>query len=497
MDLQKRQTLLTDAKKAIAFCDKSVSAKLAAEGKQSARDRLISLFDDGTFVETAAYIKSFANEFGTAKTDQYEGVLTGYGAIDGRLVFAYSQDGSRLNGAFGKAAAKKIASLYDLALKNGTPIVSIFDSAGAKLPEGIDVLDGYGTVLKKASSVKGKLPQISLILGSASGAAAIIASLSDIVIMSEKNGAVSVNPVSVLQNEGLKEAGSAAFVLEKGFVSLTCPNEAESIEKAKEVLLYLPSNKLDKNIYLSSEDDENRLVDSLESIVTSETYDMHTVISLLADSGKSIELNAEFGKSIITALVSVNGIPTGIVANAPSANRLIGADGVKKAADFILFCNNFSLPILTLVDCDGFSSSCEAKGGRLVSGAAALATAYTSVSVPLVTLNIGAAYGSAFTLLGSKSLGADVVFALPSAKISVLNPASAIQFMWNDKIAAANTPSETKKKLEEEWELTMSSPLLAAEKGYIDDIIEYRETRQRLASALEMLSMKSEFVSLQ
>jgi Acetyl-CoA carboxylase, carboxyltransferase component (subunits alpha and beta) len=497
MDLQKRQAQLETAKKEITFCDKTALTKISGEGKFTARERMETLFDNGTFVETASYIKARANEFNTAKVEQYEGVITGYGSIDGRLVFCYSQDISRLNGAFGKAAAEKISLLYDLALKNGAPVVSVFDSSGAKLLEGIDVLDGYGKVMRKSASIKGKLPQISVICGNASGAAAIISSMSDIVIMSHKNASYSVNPVSVLQNDGAgKNAGSAEYASEKGFVCTVCEDETQSLEKVKEFLAYLPSNKLDKNIYLSEDDSANRQADGLEALVSNGKYDMHSVISTIADDGKYLELYAQNGTSMICALISLNGIPCGVVANAPSVNSLIGADGTRKAAEFIQFCNSFSLPVLTLVDCEGFSSTCEAKGGRLVSGASALAFAYASASIPLITLNIGAAYGSAFAVLGSKSVGADIVFALNSAKISVMNPASAINFMWNDRIAAANTPAETKKKLEEEWELNMSSPIIAAQNGYIDDIIDYKETRQRLASALEMLSMKSEFQAL-
>ena len=496
MDLQKRSESLVKAKKFLV--DKSSADKLHKAGKFTAYELIGMLFDEGTFVETNAYVKAYANEISTANTSEYEGVVCGYGAVDGRLTFVYAQNAARLNGAFSKAAADKISALYDMAKKNGAPVISVFDSNGAKLEEGIDVLAGYGKVIKKASSLKGKVPQIAVVAGSCAGASATIASMADLAVMVD--GALFTEvPANVLVAEGAdKNIGTAEYAASaKGKVALTAKSAAEAFESVKEILSYLPSNKLDKNVYTGVEDDPNRATPEVAAVVSGEKYDVHAVISSIADGGKFAELNASKSKSVVTGFMTVNGIVTGVVANNPAEKDAMLCTGcMRKASAFINLCDSFGISVLTLVDTNGYSSKCEAGGGDLAGESANLASAYCNAKVPMVTVNVGKAYGSAFTVMGSKELGVDMVIALDSAKIGVLKPGAGVAMMWSEKMAGSKAPIEKRKALEEEWELLMSTPLLAAECGQVDDIIPAEELRVKIASALEMLSMKGEFASL-
>ncbi len=495
MDLQKRSDMLTKAKKLLS--DKSAREKLHKEGKKSAYELMNLFFDDGTFVETNAYVKAYANEFGNADSESYEGVVCGYGAVDGRLVFAYAFDAARENGAFSKAAAEKIAGLYDLALKNGAPVVSMIDSLGAKVCEGVDVLAGYGKVMKKSAGVAGKIPQISVVLGNAVGASALVAAMADAMVVCE-GATVAQNPVNVLASVGADAGvGSAKYVSEQGYAADYAATPEEAVLSAKTILSYLPSNRLDKNVYAGCEDNANRATPEIAGIVAKDAYDVHGIVSAVADGASYKELGADKAKNLVTTLTFVNGIPCGVVANNPAVkDGKLCAGALRKAANFVKLCDAFGVAVLNLVGTPGFDENCEAKGGRITELAASLAKAYATANVPVVTVNVGASYGTAFALMGSKALGADMVYALDSAKISVLKPDASVVMMWNEKLAGAKAPIEKRKFLEEDWELYMSTPILAANAGQIDDIITADALRARVASALEMLSMKSEFIKL-
>lgn len=495
MDLQKRSDMLARAKKALS--DKSAGEKLHKSGKKTAHETLAGFFDDGTFSEIASYVKAYVNELGTTDPEGYEAVVCGYGAVDGRLVFAYAEDLSRLNGAFTKAAAGKIAAVYDMAKKNGAPVVSFLDSNGAKVPEGIDVLAGYGTVMQKVASVKGKVPQIAVVLGKAVGAAAVIASMADVTFAVE-GASFSVLPANVLVDAGAeKTVGTADYAFENGFVADKAVTAEEAFAKVRAVLSYLPSNKLDKNVYAGVEDDANRATPEIASIAAKADYDAHALLSVIADGGAYYELSAGKGKSMLTAFAFIGGIPVGVIANDPSHNGgKLCACGLSKAAMFVKLCNSFGISLLNLVGTAGFSEKCEANGADVAGKAAWLADAYARASVPVVTLNVGEAYGSAFAVMGSKALGADVVYALDTAKIGVLSPASGVAMLWSDKLAGAKAPMEKRAALEEDYALHCEAPLLAAYAGEIDDVIPAELVRAKLASALDMLSMKTQFAAL-
>lgn len=495
MDLQKRSDMLAKAKKMLS--DKSAAAELHKNGKQTAYELMNALFDDGTFSEFGAFVKAYANELGTSDPAQYEGVVCGYGAVDGRLVFAYAEDASRNGGTFSKAAAAKIMGLYDLALKNGAPVVSLLDSRGAVVTDGVDVLAGYGSVMKKSAGVKGKVPQIAVVLGTAVGASAVLASMADVTVVCDK-ASFSVTPANVLVAAGGdKKAGTAAFAYAEGLVNDMASSAEEALASAKAVLSYLPSNKLDRNVYAGAEDDPNRATPEIASLTAKADYDVHAVLASIADGGVYKELTAGKAKALVTAFTFVNGLPCGVIANNPAVNAgKLTAGELRKAAHFAALCDSFGLPILNLVGTCGFDEDCEAHGGRVPELAAELALAYAKSTVPVITVHIGDAYGTAFTLMGSKALGADLVYALDSAKIGVLKPSSSVALLWSDKLSGSKTPLEKRKSLEEDWELYNTTPLLAAGVGQIDDILSAELLRAKIASALEMLSMKSEFIKL-
>lgn len=495
MDLQKRSDMLAKAKKMLS--DKSAVAELHKNGKQTAYELMNTLFDDGTFSEIGAYVKAYANELGTADPAQYEGVVCGYGAVDGRLVFAYAQDASRAGGTFSKAAAGKITSLYDLALKNGAPVVALLDSRGAVVTDGVEVLAGYGAVMSKSASVKGKIPQLALVLGTAVGASAVIASMADVTLACD-NASFSVTPANVLAAAGAaNKAGSAEYAYAEGYLADIAATPEALLASAKAILSYLPSNKLDRNVYAGAEDDANRATPEIASITAKNDYDVHDVLASIADGGTYKELTAGKAKALVTAFAFINGLPCGIIANNPKENAgKLTAGELRKATQFASLCNAFALPIINLVGTNGFDEHCEGHGGRVPELAAGLALAYAKAETPIITLYLGDAYGTALTLMGSKALGADLVYALDSAKLGVLKPSSSVALMWSDRLAGSKTPLEKRKSLEEDWELYNTTPLLAAASGQVDDIIPAELLRAKLASALEMLSMKSEFIKL-
>lgn len=412
-----------------------------------AREFIKNLFDEGTFLERGTYVKNGEGYF--------EGVVTGCGSVDGRPVFAFVQDNDNKKGAFTAAHGKKILSLYDAALKSGAPIVAVFSGAGAKITEGIDVLSAYGAVMAKASEAKGSIPQIALIDGVCGGASAVLSQMFDVVIYTENaNRYVSSRTEKI---------GKPHLVSE------------DAIADIKKLLSLLPSNCEEGNVCGSETDDINVAIDF--SALTD--GDAHELVSALSD-GDPIFLSDSFGKEALTALATLNGITVGIVSNQPTENGgKLSCCASKKLASFINFCGSFNIPIITLVNTTGLGDGCD------IDAFSRLAFAYTSCESPLITAIVGKAYGSAFTLMGSKSLGADTVFALDTATISILDPDTAVEFLNDSELKSASDPKAAREGLKNEWLNTEASPLYAARSGDVDDIVDPHELKQRIASALE------------
>lgn len=452
----------------------------------TARERMKSLFDEGTFAETGAYAHRAAAEFGK-DTCEFEGVVCGYGAIDGRLVFAFAQDFSRMKGALGALHAKKICDLYDLAIKNGAPIIGIFDSAGAFVLEGVEALAGYGKIMRKVSDASGIIPQIAVIAGTCGGASAATAAMYDITVGVKNSGSLYVNPPFVLNNLDKKTAhGTMETAAANGEISAVCDDAASALAYVRSLLAYIPQNSADGTAYTDSKDEINRLVD-VDSIISAENYSMSDVIKAISDDAVFFELKANYAKSMLTGFISLNGMVVGVAANQPSENAgKLTKCAAEKAAGFISFCDCYKIPLLTLVDTDGYEVSAEDEKGY-GKALAKLASAYASSDNAKVTVVLGKAYGAAYTLMGSKSIGADIAFAADCAKISAMPTKSAVAFAWNDKV----TDSEKRAELEAEWDSVMASPVAAAKSGEIDDIISLGELRQRVSAAIEMLGAKN------
>lgn len=439
------------------------SAELEKAGKLTARARMDIIFDEGTFAEVGAFIGGDSDE-------DFCPVVTGYGSIDGLLVFAFSQDYSRLHGAMGKAHAKKICKIIEMALEVNAPVIGVFDSAGAKIDEGSDALNACGEVISSLAFSKGMIPTIAVVAGPCGGAGAVAASLCDVIIVAEKTGSLYMVPSSMLEDKTL---GKPEKLAETGVSAITEKDDAVACLAARDLCKYFTPEMINT-------DDGNRAFDS--SVFENPKYDVHSVIENLFDAGSFTELFAKRAPQMTVGLASMNGRVCGVIANNPSFKDGKMCPGAcEKAIKLIKICRTLDAPVITLVDGVGTGTTDKIEIGGVAGKLAELAMAY-SASARKVTVITGEAYGTAYSVLGSKALGADFVLALDRAKISPMNPVSAVEFLGEvydeskvDEIAA-------------KWADENASPLEAAKKGYVDDIIEASELRARVASALEMFA---------
>lgn len=437
------------------------SVELEKAGKLTARARMDVIFDEGTFAEVGAFI---------GDGEEFCPVVTGYGAVDGMLVFAFSQDYSRLHGAMGKAHAKKICKIIEMALEVNAPVIGVFDSAGAKIDEGSDALNACGEVISSLAFSKGMIPTIAVVAGPCGGAGAVAASLCDVIIVAEKTGSLYMVPSSMLEDKTL---GKPEKLAETGVSAITAEDDASACLAARAICRYFTPEMI-------TSDDGNRVFDA--SVFENPKYDVHSVIGSLFDTGSFTELFAKRAPQMTVGLASMNGRVCGVVANNPSFKDGKMCPGAcEKAVKLIKLCRTIDVPVVTLVDGVGVGPTDKIEIGGVAGKLAELAMAY-SASARKVTVITGEAYGTAYSVLGSKALGADFVLALDRAKISPMNPVSAVEFLGEvydeskvDEIAA-------------KWADENASPLEAAKKGYVDDIIEASELRARVASALEMFA---------
>ena len=437
------------------------SAELEKAGKLTARARMDVIFDEGTFAEVGAFI---------GDGEEFCPVVTGYGAVDGMLVFAFSQDYSRLHGAMGKAHAKKICKIIEMALEVNAPVIGVFDSAGAKIDEGSDALNACGEIISSLAFSKGMIPTVAVVAGPCGGAGAVAASLCDVIIVAEKTGSLYMVPSSMLEDKTL---GKPEKLAETGVSAITAEDDASACLAARAICRYFTPEMI-------TSDDGNRAFDA--SVFENPKYDVHSVIGSLFDAGSFTELFAKRAPQMTVGLASMNGRVCGVIANNPSFQDGKMCPGAcEKAVKLIKLCRTIDVPVVTLVDGVGVGTTDKIEIGGVAGKLAELAMAY-SASARKVTVITGEAYGTAYSVLGSKALGADFVLALDRAKISPMNPVSAVEFLGEvydeskvDEIAA-------------KWADENASPLEAAKKGYVDDIIEASELRARVASALEMFA---------
>ncbi len=437
----------------------------------NSKAKLELIFDAGTFVELGAYTKRQGSE------NDFEGVLCGYGAVNGKLAFAFVQDSGRTKGAFGERHAKKIANMYALAVKNGAPVIGVFDSAGAVVYDGAAALAAYGKFMKCISDASGIIPQIAIVDGICGGSSAVCASMFDFTVTIKDKSKLYVNSPFVVGDE----AGSSDFATANGVSAYGAENEADAFAYVRGLVGVLPSNNAD-GAYADNGDDMNRAV-----TFDAKGYKADELVATLADNGIFTKLYADYTANTVLGIATFGGITAGVVASNPETKGILDIKSARAITKLVSFCDSFALPVLTLVNSEGLDVSIEAESAAYASELARLAYAYTSSDNAKLTVVVGKAYGAAFTLLGSKSVGADMALALPTACISVLSPEASVAFVWNSKVG-----EQSREELEAEWAEKCASAAEACDCGEIDDIVAPEELRARICAGLSMLASKAE-----
>ncbi|PKM95839.1 MAG: carboxyl transferase [Firmicutes bacterium HGW-Firmicutes-1] len=474
--------------------------KIHADGKLTARERVELLLDTNTFVELGAFVKQRATDFNlSVKEAPADGVVTGYGAINGRLVYVYSQDATVMGGALGEMHAKKITTIYDMALKMGAPVLALIDSAGLRLQEATDALEGFGILFLKQSLASGVVPQITAILGSCGGGAAVIPSLSDFTFMTEKNTKLFVNSPNALDDKSasFEKYASAAFHAENtGIVDFVCESDAACLASMRNLVDLLPSNNYEESPLFETTDDPNRITEELALLanIVEHGVNARTIITSIADNNAAIEVKANYATEVVTSFVKLNGSTVGIVANHTIGNEgKITSIGCKKIVSFVKFCDAFNIPLVTFTDVAGFAATVAEERAGLSKAVAKMTYSFASATVPKINVIVNRAYGSAYVSQNSKHIGADFVFAWPTAVISVMDATAAVKIMYAEEIATSSVSDEVIAAKSSEYANLQASPYVAASRGYIDDVIDPASTRKRLIAALEMLFTKRDF----
>ncbi len=478
--------------------------KQHAANKKTARERINLLLDEGSFIEFDAFVSHRGTKLGMESVSApAEGVVTGYGTVDGRLVYVFAQDFTVIGGSLGEMHAKKICKVMDMAVKMGAPIIGINDSGGARIQEGIDALAGFGDIFYRNTLASGVIPQISVIMGPCAGGAVYSPAIQDFTFMVEKTSQMFITGPQVIKAVTGEDVtseelgGAAAHNAKSGVAHFAYADEETCIAGIKQLLSYLPSNNLeDAPDFGCDEADLNRISEKLMSIVpdaASKAYDMKEVIAEIADTGSFMEVQSEFAKNIIVGFARFAGRSVGIVANQPKvASGSLDMNSSDKAARFIRFCDSFNIPIVTLTDVPGYLPGVTQEHGGIIRHGAKLLFAYSEATVPKINIIVRKAYGGAYIAMSSKHVGADVVLAWPSAEIAVMGPEGAANIVFKKEIDASADPMATRASKIEEYRNEFANPYEAAKRGYVDDVIEPDSTRPRIISALEMLMSKRE-----
>ena len=472
-----------------------------AWGKLTARERVELLLDPDSFVELDAFVTHRATEFGLDKQRFLgDGVVTGHGTVDGRLVFVFSQDFTVFGGSLSEAYAEKICKVMDLAMKVGAPVVGLNDSGGARIQEGVASLGGYADIFLRNVLASGVVPQISVILGPCAGGAVYSPAMTDFTVMVEGTSYMFVtgpNVVKAVTHEEIDPealGGAGVHTGRSGVAHLAVPDEARAMDAVRELLAHLPQNNLADPHVVVTHDPSDRMDETLDGVIPDEPshpYDMHEVLNRVVDDGRLLEIQPMWAANILVGFARLGGRPVGIVAQQPAV--LAGAldiDASVKAARFVRTCDAFNVPIVTFVDVPGFLPGVAQEHGGIIRHGAKLLYAYCEATVPKVTVITRKAYGGAYDVMSSKHIRGDMNFAWPSAEIAVMGAEGAVNIIYKEAIAAASDPIEERRRLVAEYEAAFSNPYIAASRGYIDEVILPRETRPRLIRALEILADK-------
>ena len=485
----------------------SASAKAVekqhARGKATARERIDMLLDEGSFVELDALARHRSHAFDLPDNRPYgDGVVTGYGTIDGRQVCVFAQDFPVFGGSLGEVFGEKIVKVMDLAMKTGVPVIGINDSGGARIQEGVVSLGLYGEIFRRNVLASGVIPQISLIVGPCAGGAVYSPAITDFTVMVDKTSHMFITGPDVIktvtgEDVGFDELGGARTHNSKsGVAHAMLADESEAMDFVKTLLGFLPSNNLDEVPSYDVEadlatNDTDLALDTLVPDSPNQPYDMHTVIESVVDDGDFLEIQPLWAPNILVGFGRVEGRPVGVVANQPMQFAgTLDIDASEKAARFVRTCDAFNLPVLTFVDVPGFLPGTDQEWNGIIRRGAKLIYAYAEATVPLVTVITRKAYGGAYDVMGSKHLGADVNIAWPTAQIAVMGAQGAVNILYRRDLATSEDPESMRAELIADYERTLANPYIAAERGYIDAVIRPSETRAQITRALRVLRTK-------
>jgi len=472
--------------------------KIHQSGRKTARERMEDLLDKGTFVETDKFVTHRAIDFGMEKKKILgDGIVTGYGKIDGRLVYVFAQDFSVFGGTLSRANADKVVKVMDMAMKMGAPVIGLNDSGGARIQEGVQSLAGYADIFHRNVRSSGVIPQISAILGPCAGGAVYSPALTDFILMTRESSYMFVTGPEVIRSvtheEVTKEelGGAMTHNTKSGVAHFTAEDDEQAMMMLRELIGFLPSNNMDDPPVKSSVDPTDRKDEKLQDIVpvdANKAYDMKEIITTVVDDNNFFEVMPYFAKNIIVGFARLEGRTVGIVGNQPEELAgVLDINSSTKAARFVRFCDSFNIPLVTFVDVPGFLPGTSQEFGGIIKQGAKLLYAFSEATVPKITVITRKAYGGAYDVMASKHIGADVNFAYPTAEIAVMGPDGAVSIIYKNKLSP-----EEKAEAVEDYKQKFASPYRAASLGYIDEIIYPRDTRMKLIQALEMTRNKQE-----
>lgn len=471
------------------------------KGKLSARERIHFLLDEGSFEEIGALVVHRSSDFGMAEQQFLgDGVVTGYGTVNGRLIYVFAQDFTVFGGSLSETHAEKICKVMDLALKNGAPLIGLNDSGGARIQEGVNSLGGYADIFYRNVQASGVIPQISAIMGPCAGGAVYSPAMTDFILMVEGSSYMFVtgpNVVKTVTNEEVSSeelGGASTHAAKSGVTHLVAANDVDCIDKIKRLLSYMPQNCADKAPNLPyTPNDEYR--DALSALIPSnanQPYDMREVIAGIADDDSFFEIHENYAENMVVGFARLAGRSIGIVANQPmNLAGVLDVNSSKKAARFVRFCDCFNIPLLVLVDVPGFLPGTDQEWNGIITNGAKLLYAFSEATVPRVTLITRKAYGGAYDVMNSKHIGADMNFAWPCAEIAVMGAKGASEIIFKKEIDAAADPVAKLAEKEREYAETFANPYRAAARGFVDEVIDPRESRRKLIKAFAMLEHKA------
>jgi len=471
------------------------------KGRLTARERLDLLLDQGSFREVDSFVVHREEDFGLDEKKYLgDSVVTGWGTINNRLVYVFSQDFTVLGGSLGEAHAEKVVKIMDMAMKNGAPVIGLNDSGGARIQEGVVSLGGYADIFLRNTLASGVIPQISVIMGPCAGGAVYSPALTDFVFMVRGSSFMFITGPEVVQTVTHEEVsfeelgGADIHAEESGVCHVAADTEANTLFLVRQLLSYIPQNNMEDPPFVPSDDNPLRREPELDGLVPddpSKPYNIKDAIRLIVDDGEFYEVQEKHARNIVVGFARLGGHSIGIVANQPAhLAGVLDIESSEKGARFVRFCDSFNIPLLTFVDVPGFLPGVEQEHGGIIRSGAKLLYAYCEATVPKLTIITRKAYGGAYDVMSSKHIRGDINLAWPSAEIAVMGPEGAVKIIHRKELAEAEDREQRKKELVEEYRERFANPYIAASRGYIDDVIEPRDTRPRLINALEMLTNK-------